>query len=118
MIDTRLTDAQAVAAVVEKLRVRSGLRGEVRVLDQKNPLWRIGFYYDHDREGFTAVLYRGPRSSTMTLGKEHVETRGRSMWQADNTWRLTPAGVKAVVDSIMAVMADPRNTENPKAVQA
>lgn len=101
---------ETVAAVVEKLRVKSGLQGESRAFDKKDLLWRIGFFYDRDRKVFIAVLYRGPKQSTMGLKQEHVETRGKSQWMTGNTWRLTPAGVKAVVDSVMTVLADPRNS--------
>lgn len=99
---------EKIASVVAKLRVKPGLVGDRLPLDKKDLLWKIGFYYDRTEKGFVAKLWRGERSSTMTLDRKYVETKGKSHWLADNTWRMTSEGVQRVVDSIMSVMGDPR----------
>jgi hypothetical protein len=99
---------EAIRDVLAKLRVRSGLRGEIRDLDAA---WRIGFWHGRPRvDGFLVTLYYLPngRKSTMPLTSADVETRGRSHWITDNTWRLTPAGIERVAASIEKVTADPR----------
>ena len=97
-----------IRAVLAKLRVRSGLRGEIRDLDAT---WRIGLQHGRPSvAGFLATLHHNPsgRHSTMALTSADVETRGRSQWITDNTWRLSPAGIERVAASIEKVMADPR----------
>jgi hypothetical protein len=103
-----MIDDAAVRAVLAKLRVRSGLRGEVRDLDAT---WRIGLWHGSpSAAGFLATLYHNPsgRQSTMALTSADVETRGRSQWMANNTWRLTAEGIDRVAASIANVTSDPR----------
>lgn len=45
------------------------------------------------------------RTMIRALAKAHVETRGKSMWFRDNTWRLSPAGVEFFTPGIDAVLA-------------
>ncbi len=53
-----MIDDAAVRAVLAKLRVRSGLRGEVRDLDAT---WRIGLWHGRpSATGFLATLYHNP----------------------------------------------------------
>lgn len=77
--------------VLEKLRVKSGLRGESAHLDGP---WRVGFFYDRNESSFTLTLYYNTRSKTILLNRNDVETRGRSNWLADNTWRLSKSGLE------------------------
>jgi hypothetical protein len=50
----------------------------------------------------------GSRVQCRSLPKDHVETRGRSMWFNDNVWRLSAAGVEFWAANIRQVMKDPK----------
>jgi hypothetical protein len=85
-------------AVLESLRVKSGLIGSGR--KSLGGPWAISFQFDRQNNSFTLTLYYGARSTTMGLTREDVETRGRSQWMTDNTWRLSPRGVQKAAESI------------------
>lgn len=40
--------------------------------------------------------------------REDVETRGKSCWFNDNTWRLSPGGIEKFADQLAALFNDPR----------
>ena len=92
-------DPEKVTAAVTGLRIKAGLRSN----DPKKlpvPGWSIGFGYSRDHKVFTATCYVDRRSSTMGLTKEDVETRSKSMWMTDNTWRLSAQGIAKVSAAI------------------
>ena len=70
--------------------------------------WRVSFHYDRVNSTFAFTLYYGAREKTMELTKEDVETRGKSMWMANNNWRLSPAGLLKVSAAAKGVI---KNTE-------
>jgi len=49
-------------------------------------------------------LIRVGRTSRRSLPRAHVETRGKSMWFADNTWRLSPAGLDFWSENLATVL--------------
>ncbi len=106
---------ESIADVLGKLRIRSGLASNPpRELPIAGGLWRIGFVYDREHEAFTVDLYLGTRRSRMRLERSDVETRGRSSWMTDNTWRLSPEGVAKVAGSIAACVEETERRRRAK----
>ena len=74
------------------------------------PDLRIRMLHDtHNEHGspsglFLLLTFRG-RDQVRVLGKEHIETRGKSQWFRDNTWRLSPAGIEFFAPGLEGVVA-------------
>ena len=101
--DPMALSTEVVRPVLAKLRVKPGLRWT-----GTHPIagpWGISFEYDREQRQFFCTLSRDARSSTMYLQASDVETRGKSLWLTDNTWRLSPVGLDKVESSILAVAA-------------
>jgi hypothetical protein len=81
--------------VLRSLRVKPGLMCTgTHPIEGPVGSWKVAFGYDRQPPGaFTLTLYFGEKSKTISLPKDDVETRGRSDWMTDNTWRLTEQAV-------------------------
>lgn len=109
----------AIVDVLAKLRIRSGLASNPpRDLPIEGGAWRIGFVYDREHEAFVADLYLGTRRSRMRLERSDVETRGRSHWMTDNTWRLSYAGIVKVTASITSCVEETERRRKAKETDA
>jgi hypothetical protein len=97
-----MTEADARAALV-RVRVKAGLIGQ----EQRAGPFKLGLRYDRDESAFLAScrLTVNGKEGRMRLEVSDVETRGRSMWLADNTWRLTSAGIERVLASLRDIGA-------------
>lgn len=105
----------SIADVLAKLRIRPGLASNPpRDLPIEGGAWRIGFVYDREQEVFVADLYLGARRSRMRLERADVETRGRSSWMADNTWRLSQQGIAKVTGSIVSCVEETERRRKAK----
>lgn len=96
----------AIEATLRKLRIKPGLRGDLgRKIDDR---WAISFEYDRQGDDFTLTLRGGPKTQTVTVQRTLVETRTRSQWMTDATWRLTEEGIALYAQQIAKVLTDPR----------
>jgi hypothetical protein len=86
-----------------KLRVKSG--GLPGYQDTGN--WTLRLGYDNEHSQFTLTLRYRPSSKEKTIGlkREYVETKGKSNWLKDNTWRLSPLGIETMTSQIEPVIA-------------
>lgn len=84
-----------------KLRVKSGLRGERRRLDKN---WEIGMWYDRENSSFILELVYKYKSKKVELSSDMIETRGKSQWMTDNTWRLSKLAIDRHTDGILAAI--------------
>lgn len=50
------------------------------------------------------VLRINGREITKQLAKEHAETKGKSPWFRDNTWRLSPSGIDFFTPGLVVVL--------------
>ena len=103
---SRDPEISAVRNALSKIRVKSGLMPGFQDIGD----WSLRFGYSRDESQFILTLRHKPtfRERTVVLKQEYVETRGRSMWRADNTWRLTPLGVDTMAAQIEPILARPR----------
>jgi hypothetical protein len=49
---------------------------------------------DYGSDGFVLIAAFGGKRSVVKLDKSDYETRGKSMWLKDNTWRLSSEGIE------------------------
>ena len=102
----RNPEVSAVRNALSKLRVKSGgMPGFQDIGD-----WSLRFGYSNEESQFVLTLRHRPtaREKTVGLKREYVETRGRSNWLKDNTWRLSPLGVDTMAAQIEPIIAKPR----------
>lgn len=99
--------AEAVRAVLAKLRVKPGLKGDIRrKLDGK---WAISFEYDRALNTYTLTLSYEHRAQTIALDEAaHVETRGHHMWRTEATWRLSTAAMDKFAPQIATAIETAR----------
>lgn len=98
----RPTRAEA-RTCLEKLRVKPGLIGQSKLCGDL----RLGFWFDRDAKCFAASVEKstGGDRQSMGLTEKDRETRSRSVWATNNTWRLTPAGVEKILASLESIEA-------------
>lgn len=94
--------AEKVQKVLESLRTKPNASMASKPLGGP---WSVSFWYSPEHKQFVMGLRRGGRENLMALTQDDVETRGKSSWIADNTYRLSAAGVSKVLASIMKVTA-------------
>jgi hypothetical protein len=94
------------------LRVKPGLRdGATQKLGGG---WEATLGYSRAESLFVVWLRRPDgKIGTMRLPDEDVETRGRSQWKTDNTWRLSSRGLEHVLPFVRQVMG-PSPMPNPR----
>lgn len=72
----------------------------------------------HADKVFTLTLtYKGVspwKQRTVQLSKEDVETRGKSNWMMDNTWRMSPSGVEKFAPQIEKAIEGFTARERPR----
>jgi len=98
--------AQTIGEAVAKLRVKPGLQGTSQRIDKD---WSIFFGYVRDEKFFYLDLHYGFRKTRMQLAPEDVETRTRSTWMTDATYRLSAVGlvkaeseVRRIIETVAA----------------
>ena len=92
---------EILSNVLKKLRVKSGLVGESKSLFGP---WRVGFFYSKEEPAFVFDLYYNDRKKSIRLLPDDVETRGKSNWRTNNTYRLTPSGVARIAECAWSVI--------------
>ena len=95
-------DQASVAAVLSKLRVNSGLKSNGR-----RPLgagFSAEIWYSHDSNAFMLGIYYGGKTKEITPPKTDFETRSKSMWLMDQTWRLTEDACARHAEAIFGVI--------------
>jgi hypothetical protein len=99
--------------ILTKMTVGKGGKGASKDLGGG---YRIGFWENTDRDTHKTHPYMmslsltGKGESFMYLRREDVFTKTNAMWVRDSVWRLTPAAITRIVDSVLSVMdRDPRN---------
>jgi hypothetical protein len=88
---------KAVEDVLKSLKVKSGLQGEWKSIGEP---WKVGLHYDRDEKGFVFTIKYKNREGRLLLAKDEISTKGKSMWMADNTWRLTEKGIERLLVNI------------------
>lgn len=67
--------------------------------------WEVSIYYRRDHGWvFSARVTRKDKPSierSFPISKEHTETRSKSMWFSDQTWRLKESGVGLIANCVI-----------------
>jgi hypothetical protein len=81
--------------------------GEGKRLGDELTVWLHRADPDAQSTSPLAIAVRfGGRIQSRPLPREHIETRGRSQWFNDSTWRLSEAGLTFWAENLHKVLRD------------